>query len=726
VSKPIPQNIPDAEKLINMKSEELAGYLLEHLHSITENRRHRFQPDNLTIEISRGSYPSAYEEKISDAIRKGYQWLKNRDYIFDRTANGFFDFTEKGEEIKTAEELRGSLRAEQMSKSSISTELMSDRREAENPNATAPSTTPTVNDPPLLNNRYKILRPFPTSGFGQTFLAEDVFLPSKRKCVIKQFTFTSDNPDIYQLMLERFEREAVNLENLARSSEQIPDLYAHFSENGQFYLVQEWVEGETVANRVKVGGPLGEDVVKDILKSILHVLNYVHSHSKIHRDIKPENIILREGDDKPCLIDFGSVKEIVRTVVDPFGNPSTTIVVGTPGFMPMEQISGKPLFASDIYALGLTAIYMLTGKRPQELTDLRTGDITWRDNVREVSTRFASILDKATRTDFRERFSTAGEMLDALSDKRQATIIEPQGRNPEPSEEEAFLNGSQSISSSSERQSRRTNADYVNRALRAASISPLAEELLQHLGELQTTIKQSGQGGEADPSLSEEINHLQGEINGLYKLSEGDIASHMLLKEAQTLLLKLRDALNPAKDDTLKVDDEKSDEESEYSFVLDAARQVKITNRQRQWRTSDEGVSSARREVSAMYAYLERHVSIANEKLAAAEAPISIELDRNNDDHFIISSGLYSLSVTWDCKSDSTLEDSVLSVRGYKKGIEEEQYSTADYDIEMNRDLVIGWRRREQRERFISTDRFAKELLEDLVGHVRSQAVHGK
>jgi serine/threonine protein kinase len=426
VSKPISQNVPDAEKLISMKSEELAGYLLEHLHSNIENRRHRFQPDNLAIEISRGAYPSNYEEKISEAVRKGYQWLKNRDYIYDRTSNGFFDFTEKGEEIKTAEELFNSLRSHQMSKSSLPTQLMSDKEGADTPAIVAASINQNFNDGPVLNNRYRILSPFPSSGFGQTFLAEDVFLPSRRKCVIKRFDFTSTNPETYHLMLERFEREAINLEKLAELSEQIPSLYAHFAEQGQYYLVQEWVNGETVAAKVAKSGPFNEANVKNLLRSILLVLKYVHSHGIIHRDIKPENIILREGDGKPFLIDFGAIKEMVRTVCDPFGNPSTTIVIGTQGFMPTEQAAGRPVFASDLYCLGLTAIYMLTGKRPPDLTDLRSGDISWRDKGKDVSAELAAIIDKSINHDFRERFPDALEMLNALDAISQDTVVEAQ------------------------------------------------------------------------------------------------------------------------------------------------------------------------------------------------------------------------------------------------------------------------------------------------------------
>lgn len=192
------------------------------------------------------------------------------------------------------------------------------------------------------------------------------------------------------------------------------------------------------------------------------------------------------------------------------------------------------------------------------------------------------------------------------------------------------------------------------------------------------------------------------------------------------MLLELRGVSSPTEAPVADEENPDKNDDSEDYLVLEAAREVRISNRRRHWRTSNEGVSSARQEVSSLYASLERRVKNANKKLVEEEAPITISLSIENDDHFIISSDPYNLSITWDCKSDSTLEGSVPSIRGYKIGLKEEQYYTAEYDIEMNRDLVIGWRRREDKTRFISTDNLANELLRGLVGHIRSQAMYGE
>jgi serine/threonine-protein kinase len=260
----------------------------------------------------------------------------------------------------------------------------------------------------LLKNRYRILRSLNSGGFGEAFLAEDTDMPSARRCVIKKLIPITNEPQIYQIAKERFGREAVILEKLGEGNSHIPSLYAYFEENGQFYLVQEWIEGTTLTEKIEKEGILVESSVREILTNILSVLNFVHSQHIVHRDIKPENIIIRASDNKPVLIDFGAVKETMGTVVTTSGRNSNSIVIGTPGFMPSEQSIGRPVYSSDLYSLGLTAIYLLTNQYPQEFaTHPATGEILWRKDATEVSPALANILDKAIQSHPRDRFSSA-------------------------------------------------------------------------------------------------------------------------------------------------------------------------------------------------------------------------------------------------------------------------------------------------------------------------------
>ncbi|MBN4002901.1 serine/threonine protein kinase [Nostoc sp. LPT] len=277
----------------------------------------------------------------------------------------------------------------------------------------------------LLNNRYQVIQVIGAGGFGETFLAEDVHMPSRRRCVIKQLKpITNNDPQTYQLIQQRFEREAATLEYLGESSHQIPKLYAYFSENGQFYLVQEWIHGQTLTKIVEAKGFEDETAVRQILLSLLSVLDYVHSKGIIHRDIKPDNIILRSADGNPVLIDFGAVKETIRSVVNSPGYPTRSLVIGTPGYMPSEQAVGRPVYATDIYSLGLTAIYLLTGKHPQGLlTDLKTGEILWQQHAPNISSQLAAVLNQAIRPHAGDRYSTASKMLYALQSATNTSTI---------------------------------------------------------------------------------------------------------------------------------------------------------------------------------------------------------------------------------------------------------------------------------------------------------------
>ncbi|WP_211293186.1 serine/threonine-protein kinase [Brunnivagina elsteri] len=287
----------------------------------------------------------------------------------------------------------------------------------------------------LLNNRYRIIQTLGSGGFGDTFLAEDTQMPSRRRCVIKQLKPINNNPQVYQLVQERFQREAAILEELGDENNQIPRLYAYFtenvqSENGQFYLVQEYIQGQTLNTKIQTQGAMSENAVINILTNILPVLDYVHRKGIVHRDIKPDNIIIRDIDNKPVLIDFGAVKETISTVFTPSGNSTRSIVIGTPGFMPSEQSVGRPMFASDIYSLGMTAIYLLTGKLPQEIpNDPATGAILWRQYAPNVTPSLAMLLEKTIQFAPQQRFSNAREMLAALQ-AGSATSIPTVVTNP--------------------------------------------------------------------------------------------------------------------------------------------------------------------------------------------------------------------------------------------------------------------------------------------------------
>ena len=280
----------------------------------------------------------------------------------------------------------------------------------------------------LLNNRYRIIKTLGRGGFGETYLTEDTHMPSGRRCVLKQLKPIVKQPKIPLWMKERFQREAAILEELGDNSDRIPRLYAYFSEDDKFYLVQEWIEGLTLDSYWEREGNLHRDEVRQILLQLLPVLDYVHSRHIIHRDIKPENIILRAGDKAPFLIDFGAVREAIATQVNHNSNSTYSASIGTPGYMSSEQAAGRPIYSSDLYSLGLTAIFLLTGKSPHELeTDPRNGEIIWQQHAFNIDPELAAVIDKAIRFHPRDRFASAREMFDALKPVNISQTKNPTG-----------------------------------------------------------------------------------------------------------------------------------------------------------------------------------------------------------------------------------------------------------------------------------------------------------
>ncbi|MBE9002188.1 serine/threonine protein kinase [Nostoc sp. LEGE 12447] len=260
-----------------------------------------------------------------------------------------------------------------------------------------------------LRNRFEIIKHLGSGGSGDTYLAVDLDLPGQPHCVVKHFQPKDSNPAVLPIAKKLFDREAEVLYQLGNDHDQIPRLFAHFDEDGDFYLVQEFIDGHALTQEIVSGQRLSENAVLSLLKDILEVLAFVHQNNIIHRDIKPQNLMRRHSDQKIVLIDFGSIKKIGAL------GAGLTIAVGTPGYMPSEQAKGKPKLCSDIYAVGMIGIQALTGLIPEQIKeDPNTGEVLWRDQV-QVSDALANILDTMVRDRYNQRYQSATEALQALN-----------------------------------------------------------------------------------------------------------------------------------------------------------------------------------------------------------------------------------------------------------------------------------------------------------------------
>ncbi|MEH2023827.1 tetratricopeptide repeat protein, partial [Nostoc sp.] len=263
----------------------------------------------------------------------------------------------------------------------------------------------------VFRNRYCPIKSLTSGGFGKTYLAEDIDKLNE-PCLIKQFAPQVQGTASLNKATELFEQEARRLQQLGKHP-QIPTLLAYFNEDNRLYLVQEFIDGQNLLAELQQQGIFNEQKVRELLLDLLDILKTVHQQKVIHRDIKPENII-RRGDGKLVLIDFGASKQLTATVMTQVGT-----AIGSFGYAPLEQMQGGEAYpASDLYSIGATCFHLLSGIPPWDLWK-RQGYgwvSTWRKHLQQpVSQNLGLMLDKLLQEEHQQRYQSAEEVLKALN-----------------------------------------------------------------------------------------------------------------------------------------------------------------------------------------------------------------------------------------------------------------------------------------------------------------------
>lgn len=267
----------------------------------------------------------------------------------------------------------------------------------------------------LLQNRYRIVKILGQGGFGRTYLAQDQ-RRFEEFCAIKELIPIAEDAEAWEKAQELFAREAVTLYQLHHP--QVPQFREQFEQSHRLFLVQDYVAGKNYRTLLEErqangNGRFTEEEVLHLLNSLLPVLKYIHSQRIIHRDISPDNIILQERDRLPVLIDFGVVKEIATQIQSPNKIAQVT-TVGKLGYSPSEQMQAGTAYPnSDLYALAVTAIVLLTGKEPSDLFDETQADWNWEKQV-TVNPLFARVLNRMLSYRPSERYGNAAEVARSL------------------------------------------------------------------------------------------------------------------------------------------------------------------------------------------------------------------------------------------------------------------------------------------------------------------------
>ena len=284
-----------------------------------------------------------------------------------------------------------------------------------------------------LFKQYKIIDEIGSGAFGNTYIAIDTAFPGEPRRVVKHLCPHDTNPKNLEIAKRLFKTEAECLSRLGEH-DRIPRLFSYFEEDGEFYLVQEFIAGQDLTGEFQPGKRWSEAETVNFLQELLKILTFVHQENTIHRDIKPANIMRRDRDGKLVLIDFGAVKEILSA--NQPGDTTTlssTVGIGTYSYMPPEQAMGRPGKYSDVYAVGMLGIQALTGlpsrKLPQDSEQLQQ---IWNDLKIEVSSQLKYVLGRMVSYQYKQRFPDAAEALKALIpteiDSRESVKTTPKTR----------------------------------------------------------------------------------------------------------------------------------------------------------------------------------------------------------------------------------------------------------------------------------------------------------
>lgn len=264
----------------------------------------------------------------------------------------------------------------------------------------------------LLQDRYCLIGAAGQSLFGQTYLARD----QKRLnelCVVKEFTPVQQDVAAVEALRQRFHQNVSGLYEVQHP--QLPRLRMMFAQEGRLYWVRDYVEGKSYGvlldERKGQGQTFSEAEVIQLLLKVLPVLSYLHNRGVVHRNLSLDTLILRQQDQLPILINFGLVQELVAQLqLHPIDSTSG---LGQWGFAPPEQLHGKAEPSSDLYALAVTAIVLLTGKGPESLYNSQTQQLDWESLV-TVHPTFARLLRQMLQPQPKKRPVSAAQVAQIL------------------------------------------------------------------------------------------------------------------------------------------------------------------------------------------------------------------------------------------------------------------------------------------------------------------------
>ncbi|WP_310481421.1 protein kinase domain-containing protein [Chamaesiphon sp. VAR_48_metabat_403] len=262
----------------------------------------------------------------------------------------------------------------------------------------------------ILHSHYQIVKVLGIGKSGTTYLAKDLDLIDSPFYIVKKIQTINIDPTDISLADKIFEIKGSIAYEVGKHP-QIPTLFSKFTADDARYLVREYIDGEPLSQELTLGVIWSQTQVFDLLIELLGILNFVHGFGYIHQDINPHNIIRRYEDGRLFLIGFGCVQDLGNLGQNLPGEEPKNI--NDPSYVPYEQEQNVSKINSDIYAIGAIAIQALTGRYPIE-KDAYSYELKWRDEV-TIDPRLVTIINKMVRPDYRNRYQSASEVLEALT-----------------------------------------------------------------------------------------------------------------------------------------------------------------------------------------------------------------------------------------------------------------------------------------------------------------------
>lgn len=257
----------------------------------------------------------------------------------------------------------------------------------------------------IIDNRYQIIQKLGRSESGKTYLAKDLQAKNNLRCVVEQLSINCQHEVNWRIYQQHLLNEVAVLERLG-DHPQIPQFYQHLAVEREFYLIREYIDGDSLEQEVE-GKLFSEADAIQLIHDVLRILDFIHKTNVVHCDVQPTHIIRRKQDSIFTLVNFGAIREIESTEINLQGELIVNHPYGNWSYIAPEQKDGESNFSSDIYALGRTAVYALTGKSPQKLEQ---SDREWQQQC-QISSKLEKILHKMMSPVIEQRYASAIEVL---------------------------------------------------------------------------------------------------------------------------------------------------------------------------------------------------------------------------------------------------------------------------------------------------------------------------